>query len=218
MSMLKEERKELRDEIERTYGIHLREDDELLPIIQFITEASKLADLNTSESKRLLEEMKSASEKMIADQTVEFKNLLTRSSQMLSTSASESKEMINATKKGLDGLPKMVKDFKDAIQALKIPEQVTVKRISFDSGTMSFLWKYFIMSLGVIVLTLSASVWWAYNVNKQMAYVRTKYQPQRHEWLLRYYDHMKKEAPNVTQKFIDENPMPAVQSEIDLNN
>lgn len=218
MGMLKEERKELRDEFERLYGIHLRDDDELLPIIQFITEASKLADLNTTESKKLLEEMKTASEKMIADHSIEFKNLLSKSGQMLSASASESKALISSAKKDLDGLPKMVTDFKDAITALKIPHHVTVKRISFDGATMSFLWKYFTLSIVVVVLTLFATGWWAYDINKEMIDLKNKYKPQDYEWLYQYYNYMKSEAPNLTQKFIEAHPIPTVRREINSTN
>lgn len=210
--MIKEERKELRDEMERVYGIYLREDDELLPIIHFITEASKLAELNTSESKKLLEKMKTSSDEMIAAHSTEFKNLLVNSGQMLSKATSESKEMIITTKKSLEGLPKMVQDFKNTIASLKIPEQIIIKRISFDESTMSFLWKYFTLSVFIIILTISISAFWIYNTNKEMAELKDKYKTESYEWLLKYYNKMKKVAPEVTKKFKEENPIPISSS------
>ncbi len=205
MSMLiKEEKKALRDELERTYGIRIHDDDELLPILHYITDASKLASLHLEESRNILTEMKTASSKMIEDHTSRFQILLNDSGQMLNRTAVQSKEMIVSTKKELEGFPKIVKDFNTAITSLKIPQQVTIKKISFENSTMSFLWKYFTISALVIAINVPFSFWWISQVSKESE--RANFQTK--EWLMLYFDKMKIEAPNATNKFIEQHPIP----------
>jgi len=135
--MLKEERKALRDELERVYGIHLREDDELLPIIQFITEASKLADLNVAELKRLLEEMKSSSEAAFGQYANDYKQFHKASRELYAAALNESRAILVKTRQDLEGLPGIFLGFRQSIERLKIPTQITVKRISFEENTCS---------------------------------------------------------------------------------
>lgn len=208
MSMLKEERKALRDEFERIYGIHLREDDELLPIIQFITEASKLADLNTIELRKLVEEMKASSETAFGQYSNDYKYFLEASRQLLASSGNESRLILNSAKKDLEVLPKMVNDFRTAVNQLKIPTHVTIKRISFEENTMSFLWKFFTASLFIVILSLGGSMMWAHQINEENLRIKREYNPEQHDWLLKYYNQMKLDAPGASQKFIKQNPIP----------
>ena len=203
-ALLKEEKKALRDELERTYGIRLKEDDELLPVLHYITDASKLASRHVEESKTILEEMRTASDKMIEEHSGKFKILLNESAQMLNRAALQSKEMITATKKELEGFPKVVKEFNSSIGSLRIPQQITLKTISFDNSTMSFLWKYFTISALVIAISVPFSFWWISQVTKES----TKANLETNEWFMLYFDKMKVEAPNATEKFIQEHPMP----------
>jgi hypothetical protein len=209
MSMLKEERKALRDEFERTYGIHLLEDDELLPIIQFICDASKLADLNTTELKKLVEEMKGNSEVAFGQYSHDYKNLIEVSRQLLAATANESKSIFNSTRRDLEALPKMVNDFKGAVNQLKIPTHVTLKRISFEENTMSFLWKFFTVSILAVTVSIIAAIIWVHQTNEENIRVKTRCNIEQHEWLLKYYDHMKHDAPGASQKFINGNPIPS---------
>jgi hypothetical protein len=208
MSMLREERKALRDDFERIYGIHLREDDELLPIIQFITEASKLADLNIAELKKLLEEMRVSSENAFGQYSNDYKNVLEASRQLLASSAIESRSILNSAKKDIEVLPKMVNDFRTAVNQLKIPTHVTIKRISFEENTMSFLWKFFTASLFVVILSVGGSMMWVHQINEENLRIKREYNTEQHDWLRKYYNQMKLDAPNSSQKFINQNPIP----------
>jgi hypothetical protein len=208
MSMLREERKALRDEFERIYGIHLREDDEILPIIQFITEASKLAGLNTAELKKLFEEIKVSSEVVFGQYSNDYKTFLEASRQLLTASANESKLILSSAKKDLEGLPKMVNDFRTAVNQLKIPTHITVKRISFEEATMSFLWKFFSASLTIVVLALAGAMFWAHLVNEEKVRIQREYKIEQYDWLVKYYNQMKHDAPGASQKFINNNPLP----------
>jgi hypothetical protein len=188
MSMLKEERKELRDEFERLYGIHLREDDELLPIIQFITEASKLAQLSNDESKKILEDMKSAQAK-IFEQIIQ-----------------NYKVIIENTRKDISGFPLLISDLKKSISGIpKIPEEVKINQVrTFETRTISFLWKYFLVSSVAILIALSLAVY-SWSEREKMI---ERYQPSQLKWLYGYYEHMEKEAPTISKKFINKNPIP----------
>jgi hypothetical protein len=148
--------------------------------------------------------MKTASNKMIEDHTAKFQILLSESGQMLNRTAVQSKEMILSTKKELDGFPKIVKEFNTAIASLKIPQQISIKKISFESATMSFLWKYFTISALVIATTVPFSFWWISQVSNESNNTNLE----TIEWMRLYFDKMKAEAPNATEKFIQEHPMP----------
>lgn len=203
MSMLREERKQLRDEMERVYGINLREDDELLPVIQFITEASKLADLTSSELKQTLAQIKEATDKLIADNNQEFKKLLHESDRILTAAAVDARTIVRDTQSGIDGLPKIVAEFKEAVSKLNIPKQIVIKQVSFEEGTMSFLWKYFTVSVMVVVISFVGSMWWVQRVSNKSNENSTNA-----EWLQKFYLEMREQAPMKTYEFTQKNPVP----------
>lgn len=196
MAMLKEERKLLRDELERVYGIHVREDDELLPIIHFIQESSKLAASNTTESKNMLGEMKSSYEKILSESLEQFKTMYSQAGKNLMA--------INEnTRKDLAGLPQLVADLKKSVASLpKIPEEVRINQVrTFESKTVSFLWGYFVVSFICISIAVAlAGYYWT--ENRQ---IKNTYRPEQRSWLLKYYNYMKETAPSSHSSFIQKN-------------
>jgi hypothetical protein len=199
MAMLKEERKALRDELERVYGIHLREDDEFLPVIHFIHEASKLADLNNAESKKILEEMKTTSGKVYSDSLEQLKTMyLQASKNLLAINENARKE--------LTGLPQLVADLKKSVASVpRIPEEVRINQVrTFETNTMSFLWRYFVVSF-ICVLAAVAAAGYLWTENKQ---IKEDFRPAQNKWLIKYYHYMEENAPNTHKKFILENQMP----------
>ena len=196
MSMLKEERKALRDELERLYGIHLREDDEFLPIIHFISNASKLADAKTTELNKILEEMKGSSRTLFSKHESDYSQFLSASKQILVHSLNESKQILGNAKKDIEGLPKMVSEFRNSINHLKIPTQITVQKIAFENGTMNFLWKYFTISVAITIVTTGILAFWIVNLNNDNASLKSE-----RDQLLEYYKHMKRIAPKETEAF-----------------
>lgn len=208
MSMLKEERKALRDELERIYGIHLREDDELLPILQFITEASKLTDLNVSELKALLEQMKASSEAAFGKYTHDYGQFLKASRELYASALNQSREILVKTRQDLEGLPGIFLGFRQSIEQLKIPTHITVKRISFEENTMSFLWKFFVASVAVVSVTIVVAALWISMVNDELHQLRRDHDIQQQQWLQKFYNKMKEENPEATERFIMNNPIP----------
>jgi hypothetical protein len=69
---------------------------------------------------------------------------------------------------------------------------------------MSFLWRYFVVSVLVIgaALAFSALMW------KENEKIRADYLPNQSKWLSQYFNYMKDNAPNTHQKFVEENPIP----------
>ena len=208
MSMLKEERKALRDELERVYGIHLREDDELLPIIQFITEASKLTEINVGELKRLLEEMKASSETAFGKYSSDYTQFLKNSRELYAESLNASRAILVKTKQDLEGLPGIFLGFRQSIEQLKIPTHITVKRISFEENTMSFLWKFFVASVATVSVTIVVAALWISMVNDELHRLRRDHDIQQQQWLQKFYDKMKEENPEAAERFIMNNPIP----------
>ena len=203
--LIKEERRALCVMLERTYGIRIKEDDELLPILHYINDSAKLASRNMEESKSILNDMKSGSGKMIDEHHAKFKSLFNSSAQMLNQAATQSKEMILLTRRELAFFPKVVGDFKKVIESLNIPKQITIKEISFEDSTMLFLWRYFTISLLAFALIIIFSFLWFSKENK----VIKKAEWETKLWTQLYYERMKFEAPEATKKFIKEYPLPA---------
>jgi hypothetical protein len=206
--MLKEERKALRDNMERIYGIHLREDDELLPIIHFITEAATRSDLSNAEAKKLIDEIRKSTNEVFGNYARDYNRYLQASLELIQVAANESKQILSVARKDIQLLPKIVSEFRASINALKIPTHVTVKKISFDSGTMSFLWKYFMISSVVVILSIATSILWVLNANDQLRQIKNLHKADEYDWLLNYQDYMMKNAPDISQQFIDANPRP----------
>ncbi len=204
MAMLKEEQKALRDHIERTYGIRLREDDEMLPVLHFIhEEANKVLAVHDEIKKQveqansLSEEMKIAAQKIFMESSEKFKELYIQ--------AGKNFQIVQEkTRSDLSSIPQLVADLKKAVAAVPvIPSEIkTIQERRFETGTQKFLWGYFMISVLIIAISIASAFY--YREETQRVIKETK--AEKVEWLTRFYIQMRIEAPNATQKFIEKNP------------
>lgn len=199
MAMLKEEQKALRDEFERTYGIRIRQDDELLPILHFIKKASEDTRQSSDRSKVLIEEFTNTAAGLFSESAQKFGEMYLKAGERLSTIHENSR-------KDLGSLPHLVLDLKKSISAIPhIPEEFKVNHVqSFDKKTLAFLWKYFSVSVFCIAISVGLAFYFWYQ-NREIV---SQYKPGQHKWLINYYNHMKGNASKVSKEFIDQNPIP----------
>ena len=205
--MLEEERRELRDRLEREWGIKVPLDDSFIPTLHYVDTNMKAvlamveeAKLSKDEAKEIFAEMK----KFFSESLKRFQDMYVQGGSKITAIQEAFRDEVLTIRPEISALKKSVSN---------IPEEVKINYVrTFETKTMSFLWTYFVVSLAVILL----SVWFGFKGHymgqeKIQTSVDQQLKPLRNElqWYRGFYQEMSTNgAPNSTQRYVQDHPFP----------